>query len=1352
MFWGCQRRLSDTWCQLGLTHESNNKTGGAGMKKHILSMILVWGMILTWIPTIALAENAATTPTLQNEKIRVGDCIPLGSYYGSPIVWRCVAIDENGPLMLSDKILCLKAYDAKGNSDYHYVPGTFSSIRKQYGSNCYADSNIRQWLNSTETHISWTHDEPSSPNVLGGNTYNNESGFLSSANFSAEERSYMKSVTRKVYTNEAENTRGVTDGGSKEHIGVDGLMSAQNRDYTNCYYMYVTDTVFIPDLDQLVTVYYNLGNEYVKACPTEQAVTHSDYSSGDLNSETPYKYWITHAGTNGYSYEWVRFIAEDGTCSGSRAWDGAIGIRPAFYLDESTWNNGGEVDTPPIPAGISDMYPAPNSTVDLWINDPLKCSITFTSEIEAGPGKIYLRNYSTSKIIKTIAYDDENATEWFDCDGNTLSFTMSSQIGSFIPRGEKVYLTIDSDAVVIKDGSKFEGINNKDMWSFTTRFGLTEYSERVNFRNSTKDFFENYSTESSSYPISSAELKLKLEGIIGKKELNKRLEKKDEFDGACFGISAVTALYKMNMLNPSAFDSGSATLFDMKKPKDSIQSYGVRDLINYYFMLQFTEDYRLSGLDTLWANFFRDKDDFKKKLEEIVNAGLNMDMSKKVLVLNYGWMEAGFQGARQHSVVLCSAKQTDSGDYELLIKDPNAGILTTMHVASDYSSFTYDDKNIVIVKTIDVTTIPSNWLIGATASTLSLGSAKSFADESYDTLRVVAYGNFTIANSLGETLAYNDGYLGGTMEVFYEDFVASGNGDYAEFVYKVNKSEGYIFTSEDSRSSCTVKDDVNYIYVDAENASSIVMNKGTGISIQGNDLEYSVYATTGTGNNFFAITGQMDKYLNITLNSDGSGTVEADTLENTIFKSLYEGTTWVFDGDSTSVDFVETDGGLSLSDNENNGPYTVIFDATGGSLSSENTMTTDKRGKLTLLPPAPTRDGYTFDGWFTTPDGGEKITTDTVFTEDTTVYAHWTQIITPPEPTVFTITFNANNGTVTPSTMTTNEDGKLAELPTPVRNGYSFNGWFTAFTGGTQVTVNTVFTSDATVYARWTYNSGIQDGNNWYPPADSTTPTAYRIVVPAVSGGTVNVRPTSAKKGDTVTIIVTPDSGYELDYITVTDRNGNDVPLTDRGNGKYVFTMPDGNVTLNCAFKFIKADSTDQPTISFIDVVPGVYYYDAVAWAVAQGITNGTTTTTFSPNAPCTRGQIVTFLWRAAGSPSVSGSSPFTDVQPGDYWYDAVLWAVSMGITTGTSASTFSPNDTCTRGQAVTFLYRNAGSPTVTTSATFTDVALDAYYSAAVAWALAKTITNGTTASTFSPKDQCTRGQIVTFLYRSLGE
>lgn len=357
----------------------------------------------------------------------------------------------------------------------------------------------------------------------------------------------------------------------------------------------------------------------------------------------------------------------------------------------------------------------------------------------------------------------------------------------------------------------------------------------------------------------------------------------------------------------------------------------------------------------------------------------------------------------------------------------------------------------------------------------------------------------------------------------------------------------------------------------------------------------------------------------------------------------------------------------------------------------------------------------------------------------------------------YTVTFNANGGTVSPVAMITKEDNTLSSFPIPSYIGYTFIGWYTAPIGGTRITLNTVFDQDTTVYAQWTCdNSNIGNDTPYYPGGSGTgngsnNGTSHSINTPsAVPGGKVTISPESAKKGDTVTITATPDSGYELDYIKVADKNGIEVPLTERGNGKYIFTMPGSNVTLDYAFKSVETAPPTQPVINFTDVSPDKYYYDAVAWAVAEGITNGTSATTFGPNAPCTRGQIITFLWRAAGSPSVSRNNPFTDVEPGDYWYDAVLWAVSKGITDGTSATTFSPNDICTRGQAVEFLYRNAGSPTMTSSAAFTDVAPDAYYSSAVAWALVNGITNGMTATTFSPKENCTRGQIVTFLYRSL--
>lgn len=234
-----------------------------------------------------------------------------------------------------------------------------------------------------------------------------------------------------------------------------------------------------------------------------------------------------------------------------------------------------------------------------------------------------------------------------------------------------------------------------------------------------------------------------------------------------------------------------------------------------------------------------------------------------------------------------------------------------------------------------------------------------------------------------------------------------------------------------------------------------------------------------------------------------------------------------------------------------------------------------------------------------------------------------------------------------------------------------------------------------------------------------------------------------AERGNTVTLTVTPDRGYVLDKLVVTDKDGNEIRLTDKGNGKYSFTMPRSAVTVEAVFA-VEASAD----LSFIDVPASAYYYDAVYWAVDEGITNGTTATTFSPNKACTRAQMVTFLWRAAGEPEPETTvNPFTDVAAGAYYYDAVLWAVEQGITNGTTATTFSPDATVTRAQTVTFLWRSAGSPTVSGSG-FADVASDAYYAGAVAWAVSEGITNGTTTTTFSPGSSCTRAQIVTFLYR----
>ena len=247
--------------------------------------------------------------------------------------------------------------------------------------------------------------------------------------------------------------------------------------------------------------------------------------------------------------------------------------------------------------------------------------------------------------------------------------------------------------------------------------------------------------------------------------------------------------------------------------------------------------------------------------------------------------------------------------------------------------------------------------------------------------------------------------------------------------------------------------------------------------------------------------------------------------------------------------------------------------------------------------------------------------------------------------------------------------------------------------------------------------------------------------------GTISVNPSSASEGKTVTITITPDEGYGVQSVTVTGKNGKNISVTAIGSGKYSFTMPGTAVT-------IKAELVPlRDIVTFTDVPANAYYADAVSWAVLNGVTKGTSETTFSPDASCTRAQAVTFLWRAAGSPAPKSSAmPFTDVDADAYYHDAVLWAVEQDITNGTSDTTFSPNATCTRAQIVTFLWRSQASPAAGAVNPFADVADNAYYAEAVKWAVLEGVTSGTTATTFSPNDNCTRAQIVTFLWRRFGE
>ena len=334
----------------------------------------------------------------------------------------------------------------------------------------------------------------------------------------------------------------------------------------------------------------------------------------------------------------------------------------------------------------------------------------------------------------------------------------------------------------------------------------------------------------------------------------------------------------------------------------------------------------------------------------------------------------------------------------------------------------------------------------------------------------------------------------------------------------------------------------------------------------------------------------------------------------------------------------------------------------------------------------------------------------------------------------YTITFNGNGGTPSVTSMTT-IDQKLPELPIATRSGrYSFDGWYTKKNGGTKITTATLFDKDTTVYAHWTYTGSTGGGVTTYP-----------ITVKSAKNGDVTASHKSAAKGTTITLTVDPDKGYVLDTLTVLDGKDKEIKLTEK-NGKYTFKMPDSKVEIQATF-------VKETEISpFGDVSTDAYYYEAVKWAQKKGITGGIGNDLFGPNQPCTRAQIATFLWRAAGSPEPKNMSSFSDVPTDSYYAKAVAWAVENGITTGTGDGKFSPNAPCTRAQSVTFLYRASGSPAVSDSAVFADVEANAFYADAVAWAVANGVTNGTTSSTFSPDNGCTRAQIVTFLYRAFNK
>ena len=386
--------------------------------------------------------------------------------------------------------------------------------------------------------------------------------------------------------------------------------------------------------------------------------------------------------------------------------------------------------------------------------------------------------------------------------------------------------------------------------------------------------------------------------------------------------------------------------------------------------------------------------------------------------------------------------------------------------------------------------------------------------------------------------------------------------------------------------------------------------------------------------------------------------------------------------------------------------YTVTFDTNGGSKVNSQTV---PYGETAKTPAIPAKTGYTFAGWYLE---GEKFNFNTPVTKDMTLTARWTA-------NQYTITFDTDGGSaIVPITQ---DYGTAVTAPAdPTKNGYTFAGWIPAIP-------TTMPAENLTVTAQWRYSGGGSSGYSY-----------YTIKATAGAGGSISPSGNvSVREGRDQTFTITPDKGYAVANVKIDGKSIGAVKSYTFENVKRAHTIE---------VSFTRANE-------FIDVPSGSYYYDAVLWAVENGITPGASASRFDPNGICTRAQAVTFLWRAAGSPNPeTRTMPFTDVPVGSYYYDAVLWAVENGITKGTSETRFSPDDTCSRAQIVTFLWRSQKSPAAGTANPFTDVKASAYYADAVLWAVKEDVTKGTTNTTFSPDANCTRAQIVTFIWRALAE
>lgn len=1444
-----------------------------------LSLLLSVVMVLSLCPLIAKAEG--TKPN-----IKIGDYIKLGTYENEPILWRCVDIDDNGPLMLMDKVLGSMPYDAKTSENSATRSHSRNSFRSSYGSNQWRDSNMRSWLNSDADagKVDWLCGNPPKSDYVGyGSEYDEKAGFLNG--FSKAEIAAIKTVTQRSIVSHPEYSAGYIAGPGAD-LPYNTDIASVAYGFEKAYYENIIDKVFLPDVKQLNTIYNNsniLGNYYL----------------AKNKDGIRWSYWLRTPITD-CNHD-MRYVETDGNIYRVAPYFGHIGVRPAFYLDTDYYivsEGNGEVNSP----YVGDAADKPGD--DISISGP---------DEEGGDGDW---DIDTDQSIQL------NLGPWYSSDGEYANSTIPVQVIQKTRSDlENMVIVICGEGYTKDQQQKF--INDvKRIWagvlkhepyrSMADRFNvyaLCTASKTSGFASENTFFDITMSTTSRSPMISLYKSVLKnqiLTRCIGPAFIEKihdaHIKEKTNPNEITIGdeyapyyyvneyISQFVVLVNSGQYGGASMNNLDVGLHYVTATVDNIQSeytlahelgHGLLHLGDEYnayggaYTMPEQQDkqslniagLRESPITIKWKDMLGFRKTYTCRDSNTSNSSNMVNSSWQCMMRTQNQELCDVCQLQGFKVMSQLIKDTDdiyiaipevklyTGNYKNPFEDYSAYTEAEYYGYLAYASdreqrllsgpsknkFTKDMKG----QEVELRTIAQN-LSGIEEQEITLqlwveheDGTRAVTENGEEILKEQTFTvpvwdekeNFYIKGMRNYSgTEFDSGLMNCSLIYKIPENADLKDGDTIKFsvIDKMGKTLADDNTETQNYANVTISyqlEDSNavpntqtavipvpigtkmdieppeemygYKFVKAEGLGKIVGDDGLNIICYYEDpsvklpVEYKVEYDWGTDFPDSVVLPKNDT----TYQSEAKALADKDTIytdKSTIIaqKDGKKGE-WTFSGWTAKVEdtVVKFTGKWT---------FTVFVDAaipadiklvsaeyeTGYKANALNGKTTVSDNGVLSYQWYKSDKADNFNGTAIDGQNGETFVPDTskegtyyyyVIATNTKADATGKKtasvtssmaIINVKESVKYTVVYDW--GSDYPTDVTVPKDDTKYEniekakeavknqkydensTSTAEKNSksgkWSFSGW-TATVEGTTVKFTGVwtFTENAIPVVTRKPSSGGSGGSG------SST---YNIKVsPEITNGSLSVNPSRASNGKKVSVIVKPNNGYVLNSVIVKDSNDKEIAVTNQSDGTYTFIMPSSNVTVSAKFdtELAKDVVTEiEKSIEFKDVKKGDWYFDAVQWAVKNNITEGSGKDTFSPDVICTRTQMVTFLWRVAGSPEPKITKcDFRDVDNSAYYYKAVLWAVEKGVTVGTSDTTFSPNENVTRGQTVAFLYREAGSPFETGEDVFNDVNSNDYYFKAVSWATKNGITVGTGNGKFEPDMDCNRAQIVAMLYRT---